>query len=118
MSKEVASTAGTIYSILAVGTKITGDIVTDYDFRIDGDVEGDITCNGKLIVGPQSCIKGAVICVNAEVYGKIEGSLEVAEMLMLRKDSVVAGPLKTSTLIIEANASFNGSCQMSSKNAE
>lgn len=118
MAKEVASTTGAVYSVLACGTKITGNITSDYDFRIDGNVEGDVVCKGKLIIGPQAHIKGSIICINAEVYGKVDGSLEVSELLTLREESVINGPIKTSTIIIEAHASFNGTCQMSPAKTE
>ena len=114
MAKEV-TTNGTVYSVLALGTRIKGTIYSDDDFRIDGFLEGDILCKGKVILGSQSVLTGTVKCSNAEISGILEGGIEARELLSLKGQSHVKGSIKTSTLIIEPGASFNGTCEMSTE---
>ena len=114
MAKEVIVTTGAVYSILAPGTRITGAINAEEDIRIEGFLEGDLTCKGKVILGPQAVLKGNVKCVNAEIAGILEGDIEANEQLSLRQKAQITGSIKTSTLVIEPGAGFNGTCEMCS----
>jgi cytoskeletal protein CcmA (bactofilin family) len=112
MAKEVVVNAGAIYNSLTNGSKIVGKIFADNDFRIDGDVEGTITCNGKVVVGQKGYLKGSISCVNAEIVGTVDGDINVTELLSLRGTAVIKGDVKTKILMVEPNAVFNGTCSM------
>jgi len=112
MAKEVATNTGAMYNALTNGSKIVGKIFADSDFRIDGDVEGTITCNGKVVIGQKGFLKGSISCVNAEIIGTVEGDIVVTETLSLRSTAVINGEVKTKILMVEPNAVFNGTCSM------
>lgn len=112
MAKEVVANTGAMYNALTSGSKIVGEIFADSDFRIDGEVEGTITCNGKVVVGQKGFLKGSISCVNAEIVGTVEGDIVVTEALSLRSTAVIKGEVKTKTLMVEPNAVFNGACSM------
>ena len=52
------NSAGGLHNALAAGTTIKGNIITETDFRLDGKVEGDISCNGKIVIGPKGSVTG------------------------------------------------------------
>jgi len=110
MSKEVIPNPGATHNALTYGSKIVGKIIADSDFRIDGEVEGDIICSGKVVIGQKGFMKGSVSCTNAEINGVVEGNLEVAEQLSLRSTAILTGDVKTKILLVEPNAVFNGTC--------
>ena len=112
MAKELVSSAGAMYNALTNGSKIVGKIFADSDFRIDGEVEGTITCNGKVVIGPKGFLKGSISCVNAEIIGSVEGDITVSETLSLRGTAIIKGDVKTKVLMVEPNAVFNGTCSM------
>lgn len=103
---------GTLYNALTAGSKIIGTIIADSDVRIDGVVEGDLQCKGKVVIGEQGQIKGSIVCQNADIMGKLDGKIEVAHTLALRATGNIKGEVKTTTLIVEPNATFNGTCSM------
>ena len=107
--------SGSMFNALTAGSKIIGTIIADSDIRIDGTVEGDVQSNGKVVIGEQGKIKGTVACQNAEIFGLIEGKMNVEQTLSLRASGDIEGEVKTTTLIVEPNATFNGSCSMSKK---
>jgi cytoskeletal protein CcmA (bactofilin family) len=107
--------SGTLYNALTSGSKIIGTVITDSDMRVDGSIEGDVKCAGKLVIGEKGAIKGNVECQSAEVMGKVDGKLNVKEVLALRATSSFEGELSTGTLVVEPNAVFNGSCTMGKK---
>tara|TARA_B100001057_G_scaffold285356_1_gene285572 strand:- start:173 stop:571 length:399 start_codon:yes stop_codon:yes gene_type:complete len=100
------------YSRIATTTKVKGDIVSEGDFRIDGTLNGSIKTKGKVVVGKDGSVKGAVSCSNADVEGKINGNLFVSETLSLRSTSVIDGDVVIGKLIVESGATFNASCSM------
>lgn len=108
--------SGTLYNALTAGSKIIGTIIADSDIRIDGTVEGDLQCTGKAVIGEQGYLKGSVECQNAEIMGKLEGKIAVAHTLALRATGNIKGDVSTSTLIVEPNAVFNGTCSMQKDN--
>ena len=112
MAKEVVTNAGAMYNALTNGSKIVGKIFADTDFRIDGEVEGTITCNGKVVIGQKGYLKGSISCVNAEIIGTVDGDISVSETLSLRSTAIINGEVKTKLLMVEPNAVFNGTCSM------
>lgn len=112
MAKEVNMNPGATYNALTSGSKIVGKIVADSDFRIDGEVEGEIICSGKVIVGQNGFLKGSISCVNAEIVGNVIGDIVVGESLTLRSTANIKGDVKTKILVVEPDAVFNGTCSM------
>jgi cytoskeletal protein CcmA (bactofilin family) len=112
MAKEVAPSTGSLYNALCQGTQIKGNIEADRDLRIDGDVEGNITCTGKVVVSQTGIISGKIACVNAEIGGRVVGDIVVSELLTLRSTANIEGDVKTKSLVVEPSAVFNGTCSM------
>ncbi len=106
---------GTLYNALTSGSKVIGTIIADSDIRIDGQVDGDLQCTGKVVIGTSGFLKGTLTCQNAEIHGKIEGNTTVSDTLSLRSTSNISGEVKTRTLIVEPGAIFNGTCAMGEK---
>jgi cytoskeletal protein CcmA (bactofilin family) len=100
------------YSSIEKSTIIKGDIVSEGDFRIDGTLNGTIKTKGKVVVGKEGSIKGAISCSNADVEGKIDGNIFVSEALSLRSTSIIDGDLVIGKLIVESGATFNATCSM------
>ena len=101
---------------ILTGTKITGNIETTGDFRIDGNIEGNVNSKGKVVIGANGFIKGEVICMNAEISGTLEGKIIVTELLSLKATSKITGEIKIGKLSIEPGAYFSGTCSMNNKN--
>ena len=93
-------------------TKITGEIVSEADFRIDGTLEGSIKTSGKVVIGKEGTINGKVNCTYADVEGKFNGNIEVKESLSLKSTSIIEGEVVIGKLIVESGAVFNAKCSM------
>ncbi|MDR1601496.1 MAG: polymer-forming cytoskeletal protein [Tannerella sp.] len=115
-NEEAPTSNGGILNVLAVGTAVKGSIVTASDFRLDGRIEGDITCKGKIVIGPKGSIKGNIRSDNAEILGEVEGTVRIKEKLIFKSTAVIKGDVFIQTLEIEPGARFNGTCTMSGKN--
>ncbi|MCD7848307.1 MAG: polymer-forming cytoskeletal protein [Parabacteroides sp.] len=113
IKQKEENTNGGLHNTLATGTTVKGNIITETDFRLDGKVEGDINCSGKIVIGPKGCVTGNIVSANAEILGEVEGSVRVSAKLVLKATAVIKGDIFTQTLEIEPNARFNGACKMS-----
>jgi cytoskeletal protein CcmA (bactofilin family) len=114
---EEASVLGNVNRICD-GTEIKGSVKSVTDFRIDGKIEGNIQCEGKIIIGEKGYVKGDVVSKNMEVSGRVEGTISVEGLLSFKSAAVVEGEITTSKLVIEIGAVFNGNCHMSKKGTE
>lgn len=96
------------------GTTITGDIVSQADFRLDGHLMGNFTSGGKIVIGPEGSVTGDVKCVNADIEGKFNGRIEVDELLSVKSKASIQGEVVTGQLSVEPGAMFTATCSMKS----
>jgi cytoskeletal protein CcmA (bactofilin family) len=106
--------SGLMFNALTARSKIVGNITADSDFRIDGTIEGELNCSGKVVIGESGCIKGSIVCQNAEILGMMDGKITCKQQLSLRASGKIIGDVQTKTLIVEPGAIFNGTCAMGS----
>lgn len=108
----MSDTSASPINTITAGTTITGDIAANGDFRLDGVLQGNIVLTGKLVVGEKGSVKGNVQCQNANIFGLIEGNVQVNEFLTLYASSSILGDIVTGKLSIEPGAHFSGRCTM------
>ncbi len=99
-------------NVVAKNTTISGDIISEGDFRIDGILEGTLKINGRLIIGAGSNIKGKVESKNADIEGKFSGELLVHETLTIKGTANISGDVVIGKLSVEPGATFNATCTM------
>lgn len=112
MAKTYSEIDTKVINLIAKGTKITGDIISDGDIRIDGELKGNIISKGRLVVGDTGIIQGEIKCNTSEISGEVTGKLVIAELLSLKASSKVSGDVSTGKLSIEPGSVFSGTCQM------
>lgn len=112
MSKNTSSAATGSHNVIAAGTKVIGQILSEEDIRIDGIIEGNVECKGKIVVGQTSLVQGDVTCKVLEVMGKIVGNITCFDTTVLRKQSILEGDIRTKIIEIEPGAVFNGNSSM------
>lgn len=110
-TKEEQTSSG-LHNAMAAGSFVKGNITSEADFRLDGRVEGDIACSGKIVVGQKGSVTGNIRCQNAEIHGEIIGTIQTDNHLTLKATARIQGDIRTQTLEIEAGAKFDGTCRM------
>ena len=99
-------------SIIAAGTTLKGDISSSGDIRIDGTLQGNIQSTAKVVIGANGVVDGDITGQQADIMGKINGTIRVKELLQLKGGCNVTGNIHAAKLQIETNANFNGQCHM------
>lgn len=97
---------------LVEGTKLIGELITDSNIRVDGEIEGNLTCAGKVVVGESAKIEGNLTCGEADIEGNVLGDINVEGLLILRSKSKTEGTIQTGKLEVNQGAVFFGTCQM------
>ena len=94
------------------GTSIKGDIVSQADFRLDGELIGNFQSKGKIVIGTAGSVTGDIICKNADIEGKFSGKIQVAEILNVKHKAIIHGEVTVGKLSVEPGADFSASCKM------
>ena len=97
---------------IAKGTTITGDIISDGDFRIEGTILGNVKTPGKVVLGKTGIINGTLKGANADIEGKFSGKLILSDTLSLKSSAFVEGEVEVGKLAVEPGAAFNATCLM------
>jgi len=112
-SEFAAETSGSnAASLISAGTTLKGDITSNADLRIDGTLIGNINSTAKVIIGANGVVEGDLAGQQADILGKVSGTVKVKELLQLKGSSVVNGNIQAGKLQVEPTATFNGECHM------
>lgn len=100
--------AASVPSIISENTQVQGDIISSGIVHIDGQIEGDISCE-ELVIGIKGVVKGAVTAKNVNLYGCLNGKAS-AENLFIAKTAKLIGDACHVTIAIEPGAYIDGHC--------
>jgi cytoskeletal protein CcmA (bactofilin family) len=112
MKKNNPEVSSNSISMISATTKIVGEVFSDSDIRIDGNIEGNINSKAKIVLGTSANLKGDIICQNADISCATNGNIYVENLLKLNATAQVKGDIFTKKLIVESGAVFIGRCEM------
>jgi len=99
-------------SRISHGAAIRGDLTSSTDIRVDGQVDGTLFSEGKIVVGESAQLSGRLFCTNVDFWGKMDGDIFVKDQLSLKSSSVVNGNIHVRKIQVEMGAQINGSFKM------
>jgi cytoskeletal protein CcmA (bactofilin family) len=110
---ERSAGSGELNTIIGRGSVIEGALTVQSSLRVDGKVIGSLNVADSLIVGKEGEIEGEVRVKNAVIGGKVKNKIIASGKVVLEAKSVVYGEVRTSRLVIDEGAIFEGRCAMS-----
>ena len=102
-------------SRISQGAAIRGDLSSSTDIRIDGQVDGTLFSEGKVVVGETARLSGKLFATNVDFWGKMDGDIFVKDTLSLKSSAVVNGNIHVRKIQVEMGAQINGSFKMISE---
>ncbi len=102
-------------SRISQGAAIRGDLSSSTDIRIDGQVDGTLFSEGKVVVGETARLSGRLFATHVDFWGKIDGDIFVKDTLSLKSSAVVNGNIHVRKIQVEMGAQINGSFKMISE---
>lgn len=94
------------------GTIIKGEIISEADFRLDGELIGNFTTKGKIVIGQKGKVTGDIICQNADIEGFFSGKIKVNDILNVKEKATIQGEVSIGKLSVEPGAKFTATCSM------
>jgi cytoskeletal protein CcmA (bactofilin family) len=98
---------------------IIGDIYSEEDLFIDGEVQGKVEVKGsKLTVGPNGKAKSNVKASEVIILGQVHGDIDASQKITIRKQGSLVGNIRTTGIVIDDDAYFKGSIDIVRKNGD
>jgi cytoskeletal protein CcmA (bactofilin family) len=97
-------------AVIGKSVVIKGQILSREDLTIDGEVEGTVEAQEhRLTIGTNGRVQATIKAREVVVLGSIQGNVEAADKIDIRKDAKLVGDIKTARIVIEDGAFFKGS---------
>ena len=116
----IASTASDqteekVTTVITEDVHIKGSLRFETSLMIMGSLEGEITSEGLLVVGPKAKINATIVTKRLISHGEIQGDVTASEQVVLKKTATQMGNITTQNIIVESGCLFNGSITMKGK---
>jgi cytoskeletal protein CcmA (bactofilin family) len=104
-------------SVIDPHARFNGKYVSDRDLRIEGEAQGEIECQGTLIISPQARVRSAITAHNVIINGDYEGDVDCGGRFEIGSTGRVKGSVKTQVLVVKEGAHWEGSVVMTHEGA-
>lgn len=101
-----------LVAALYKGSRVSGQLIFQGAARIDGSVDGEIQCHGKLTIGEGAEVKAKITGQVVVVQGRVEGNVTAKEKVELIAPARLFGNISTPRLTISDGVVFDGDCSM------
>jgi len=105
--RRMAEQSGEV-TIIGTGAKLEGTVVSAGSLRVDGQVKGQISAEGDVMLAPQSQVDADIKAQNVSVAGRFKGSIQVKGRAELNRGGRVEGNITSKTLVVEEGGIFQG----------
>lgn len=101
-----------IGSIIGADMVVEGNIKATEAIRVEGNVKGDVSSEGTLVISSTGKVIGNIKGNNIMIAGTIEGDLFSGGRTEVASTGKIIGNIRTKSLIVDENAVFQGQCSM------
>ncbi len=102
-------------SVIDPHASFNGKYASDRDLRIEGEANGEIECQGTLIISPQARVRSAIKAHNVIINGDYEGDVDCGGRFEIGATGRVKGTVKTQVLVVKEGAHWEGSVTMTTR---
>ncbi|MCL7929814.1 bactofilin family protein [Halomonas llamarensis] len=116
-TKSLPSASRQSASVIGSNTQVHGDINSDEDLTIEGQVIGIVTCKQHTVtLGSDGNLHGDAYAHTLRVSGKVEGNLVALHKAIVHEGADVSGTITTPCLVLEDGSIFQGNIDMNPNN--
>ncbi len=116
--KSASTQLSEVGGYIGQGTKVTGNFQFEGTTTIEGEISGEISVRGNLIVGEHGTIEGKVIATSVLIRGTVKGDIQVEKRIEIQPPGVLVGDITTPNLVIGDGAIFEGNSFMKKEQKE
>ena len=89
-----------------------GDFRSQRDLRVEGELKGNVTCEGTLFVAEGAMIAATVEAEHITVAGELSGEIRCRGRLQILPSGRVRANVSTGSLVIQEGAIYEGQLEM------
>lgn len=108
----------TVTGFLGSQTEFAGKLSFSGVVHLDGTFQGEIISRGTLVVGAESVVQAEIHSNILKIAGEVHGDITATDKIELYPPAKVYGNIRTPSLVVEEGVIFEGTCSMSSVQAE
>jgi cytoskeletal protein CcmA (bactofilin family) len=110
--------SSTAETVVGPSVKIQGDLNSEGNVRIEGQVNGKVKTTQNVYVGESAKITADILAGSCIISGEVQGNIKVTGNLVLENSARLAGDISCATLRVEDGAVFTGKCSMGGEKPE
>jgi cytoskeletal protein CcmA (bactofilin family) len=100
-------------TVFGKSMKIVGEVTSDEELYLDGDLDGKLNLRNRLTIGPNGKVNANIKAQEIIVFGTVTGNVESESRVSLRTGASIVGDIKTAGIVIEDGAYFKGGIDIS-----
>ena len=112
VKKHIDNPTSDIETIIGRGTTIKGNLEGSGNIRIDGDIDGDVSVTGNIVIGESGNVQGNIKADSLTVGGTIKGNADCDGNLCIQAKGQLIGDIRARSLNIEEGGIFKGRSEM------
>ncbi len=112
LDKSVAKQSETV---IGPSVKIKGDLNSEDDVRIEGQITGKVNSLKKVFIEQNAKLAADVEANEVTVAGEVQGKLNVLGLLILQSTAKISGEINCSVLRVEDGAALSGKFSVTGK---
>jgi cytoskeletal protein CcmA (bactofilin family) len=99
-------------SVVATGTRITGQVDTSGVVKIEGTVAGSVRAERQVLVAKGGVVEGDIYTREAVVGGTVTGAIFSDERVEVQSTAQIHGDITTKRILLQEGGEVNGNLKM------
>ena len=99
-----------VNTIVGSGALIAGNVTVPGLLRIDGDIDGDVRAEGRVIIGEDARVRGNIRAAAVSVGGMVQGDIIAPDYVVILSSGMVIGSVLTKKLRVDDDVILHGCC--------
>ncbi|MCC2686977.1 MAG: polymer-forming cytoskeletal protein [Paenibacillaceae bacterium] len=111
LKNKIGIHAGTD-TLVGEGTVVEGKMISSGGIRVEGQVIGDLECEGDVTVGEHAMMKSNITAANITIAGQVSGNIIAKEKLVILPTGQLLGTIDVRSFTIMEGGVFQGTSKM------
>lgn len=111
-NKVVKVDPNTTDTLIGEGSIFEGKIKSQAGVRIEGQIIGDIECEGDVTVGEKGVVQSNIEARNVIIAGTVNGNIQARSKLSIKQKGKLFGNMSAVSISIEEGSIFEGTSRM------
>jgi len=99
-------------TVIGEGLSIEGDVTSDEEVVVQGNLRGKLTSTDAVSIGPSSVVQADITGQSVSIAGQVVGDITAPERVDIQAGGRLVGDVKAARFTIADGASFKGAVDM------